>query len=273
VIHVGSKEQAASTEAGRTLRGLTALAGFRAWLVVVAALIGVFALQPFYSELIGPLSNIFPTACALGAFVSASLCLRRYGFGLRSFEAVWFCFALGTGLWVLAESSWAFYYFVLGVQVPYPSLADVFYIGGYLPIMAGLGAYLWTFRVAMSMRRLGFAIVVVGIATSLAMAFVLPVEFAKNLSLVNLVTDMIYPILDLVLLSLAILSLAIFYGGSIAKWWVLFGMGATLYVIADEFFLYQVAGGTYYNGGLDDLIFLLGYSVFALAFYAHRKEF
>ena len=86
-------------------------------------------------------------------------------------------------------------------------------------------------------------------------------------------TDMIYPTLDLTLLSLTILSLAIFIGGAIEKWWLFFGAGATLYVIGDEFFLYQVANGTYYNGSVDDLIFLLAYLTFALAFYVHRKEF
>ncbi|MDA4124079.1 MAG: hypothetical protein OK438_01320 [Thaumarchaeota archaeon] len=270
---MNSKETPKDLRGERRLQSLSSLLGFRVWLASTVALTTTFALQSFYPDLIGPLSNALPTVCASGAFASAFLCLRRYGFGLRSFEAVWFCFALGTGLWVFAEASWAIYYFVLDIQVPYPSLADVFYIGGYLPIIAGLGAYLGTFRVAMSRQRLGFAIVVIAISTVLAMAFVLPTELAKSLSPFNLMTDMIYPVLDLVLLSLAILSLAIFYGGTIARWWMLFGMGAILYVIGDEFFLYQAAGGTYYNGSLDDLLFLLAYLVLALAFYVHRKEF
>jgi hypothetical protein len=176
-------------------------------------------------------------------------------------------------MWVVAEATWAFYYFVIQIAVPYPSLADVFYMGGYIPIIAGLLGYLDTFHVALSGRRLGFAVVGIAAAVTLALLFVLPVELSQNLSAVNLLTDMLYPLLDLVLLSLAVVSLAIFAGGRIAKWWLLFGAGATLYVIGDEFFLYQVAHGTYYNGSVDDLIFLLGYLTFAMAFYAHRKEF
>jgi hypothetical protein len=270
---VSSGESTTDMKDGGRLQNLASLPGFRAWLVIVVTLTAIFALQPLYPSLIGPLSNVFPTACASGAFVSALICLRRYGFGLRTFEVVWFCFALGTGLWALAEASWAIYYFLLNIQVPYPSVADIFYIGGYFPIIIGLGAYLGTFRVAMSTRRLGLAIAIIGTAAALALAFVLPIESAQNLSLVNLATDLIYPILDLVLLSLAILSLAIFYGGSIAKWWMMFGLGAALYVMGDEYFLYQVAAGQYYNGGLDDLLFLLGYLILALAFYTHRKEF
>ena len=270
---MSSKEPPIDFGAERRMQSLSSLWAFKAWMASVAGLVAIFGFQSYYPNLIGPLSNVFPAVCASCAFASALLCLRRYGLGLRSFQAIWFFFALGTGLWIMAETTWAIYYFLLNTSVPYPSVADVFYIGGYFPIIAALGIYLGTFHVAMSRRRLGLAIVIIGIAVTLAMSFVLPVEFAKNLSFVNLMTDMIYPVLDLVLLSLAVLSLAIFYGGTIAKWWILFGVGATLYVIGDEFFLYQIARGTYYNGDLDDLIFLLGYLVFALAFYTHRKEF
>jgi hypothetical protein len=253
---------------------IVSLTGFRAWLVAMIAISLVFVFQPFYPSSIGPLSNVFPTVCALTMFLSSFACMKRYGFTLRlNFEAVWFLFTLGTGLWVLAEATWAFYYFILKVAVPYPSAADVFYVGGYFPIIAALLGYLDTFRVALTRRRLGYAAVVIGVAAALALVFVLPVELGKSLSAFNFITDMTYPALDLVLLSLAILALAIFVGGAIATWWVLFGAGAALYVIGDEFFLYQVAHGTYYNGSADDLIFLLGYLTFALAFYAHTKEF
>jgi hypothetical protein len=260
---------------GRQPEGFSSLLGFRAWLASVIAVSLVFALQPLYPGLIGPISNFLPAACAATAFISAVYCSRRYGFGLssRGFESVWSLFTLGTGLWILAEATWAFYYFILKVQVPYPSAADVFYVGGYLPIMAGLIGYLDMFRAGLSKRRLGFALVAIGVAVTLALTFVMPVELGRNLSAINVLTDMLYPVLDLVLVSLTILCLAIFLGGTIAKWWMIFGTGAILYVIGDEFFLYQVANHTYYNGSVDDLIFLLGYLTFALAFYVHRKEF
>ena len=253
---------------------MVALPGFRAWLVSIVGLSLVFVLQPLYPKSIGPLSNIFPTLCAMVAFLSSLSCMRRYGFSLKlNFQAIWSLFTLGTGLWAAAECTWAAYYFILKIAVPYPSLADIFYVGGYLPIIAGLLGYLNTFHVALTKRRLAYSFVAISVAVALALLFVLPVELGKNPPPLTFLTDMIYPALDLLLLSLAVLSLGIFVGGTIAKWWMIFGVGATLYVIGDEFFLYQVAHGTYYNGSVDDLIFLLGYLTFALAFYAHRKEF
>jgi len=259
---------------GKRVESLPSLIGFRAWLVSMIGVTLVFAFQSSYPAYIGPLSNVLPAACATTAFFSSFFCMRRYGFSLRlNFEAVWILFTLGMGLWALAEGSWAFYYFVLKVAVPYPSLADVFYMGGYIPIIAALLGYLDTFHEALTRRGLVFALFFIGIAVALALAFVLPIELAQELSVTAFLTDMIYPVLDLVLLSLTVLSLAIFAGGTIARWWMLFGAASAIYVVGDEFFLYQVAQGSYYNGSVDDLIFLLGYLTFALAFYVHRKEF
>ena len=253
--------------------GLSSLAGFRLWLAGATAVSIVFALQSFYASLIGPISNVLPTACALTAFLSSLSCMRRYGFKFRlNFEAVWFLFTLGTGLWALAESTWAYYYFILKVAVPYPSLADILYVGGYFPIIAALLGYLSTFHEGLTRRRLGIAALAIVVSVALALLFVLPVELGQSLPVPMFLTDMTYPVLDLVLISLTILSLAIFVGGAIARWWIFFGVASGLYVIGDEFFLYQVAHGTYYNGSVDDLIFLLGYLTFALAFYLHRRE-
>ena len=263
-----------SSRAKRGHQTLPSLPGFRLWAAAMVGVSLVYAFQSFYPDLIGPLSNILSVACALSAFMCSFSCLRRYGFSRRlDFGAIWLLLAAGTGMWVVAEATWAAYYFVAGVTLPYPSLADIFYAGGYLPILVGLLGYLDTFHAGLSRRRLAYALAGVGAAVSLALIFVLPVELAQSLAPLTLLTDMMYPVLDLVLLSLAIVSLAIFVGGRLASWWVLFGAGATLYVIGDEFFLYQVANGTYYNGNVDDLIFLLGYLTFAVAFYAHRKEF
>ena len=260
------------TEAPRA--GFFSEGAFRLWVIGVVGVSLAFALQDLYPSLIGPLSNVLPAGGAGVAFASALLCWRRYGFGLRrQFEAVWFMFSLGSGLWILAELAWATYYFFLNVEVPYPSIADIFYIGGYFPMLAGLVLYLRAFSVAMSRKRLSLALSAIGVAVTLAMAFVLPLELTEGLSPLNLLTDLAYPILDLALISLTVLALAIFIGGAISKWWVLFGGASVLYVIGDEYFLYQFAAGTYYNGSFDDLLFVLGYLALALAFYAHRREF
>ena len=247
---------------------------FWLWIVGMGGVSGAFLLQSYYPSFIGPLSNVLPSAGASFAFASALLCWRRYGFRVhRRFEAVWFLFTLGTGMWIVAEVTWAIYYFILNVPVPYPSVADVFYIGGYFPLILGLAFYYGAFSVALSRRRLVAAAISIVIVALVALGLVMPTELSKGLGPLSTLIDMIYPILDLILFSLTALCLAIFLGGRISRWWILFGAGSLLYVVGDEYFLYQVAAGTYYNGSIDDMFFILGYLTFAIAFHAHRREF
>ncbi len=42
--------------------------------------------------------------------------------------------ALGLFLWFIAEIVWTYHVYFLEVELPYPSLADVFYIAAYLPV-------------------------------------------------------------------------------------------------------------------------------------------
>ena len=247
---------------------------FRIFAVSVVLVTMVFGLQSYYPSLIGPISNVLPAAGASAAFLSALLCWKRYGFGSRTrFETIWLAFTLGTALWVLAELTWATYYFVLAVPIPYPSVADVFYVSGYFPMIGGLALYLGDFAGALSGRRLLAALLAIGASVTLALGLVVPVELSQGFTGIKIITDLAYPLLDLTLLSLTILCLAIFLGGSISKWWFLLGGAGALYVIGDEYFLYQVSVGSYYNGSVDDLFFILGYFAFAIAFYAHRREF
>jgi len=233
----------------------------------------VYGFQQFYPGFVGPLSNIVPAILATGAFVMALQNARRYGFRLRerNFDRIWFCFALGTLCWILAEASWAAYYFA-GVNVPYPGIPDVFYLSAYIPLSIAVFLYFRTFSGALTSSRRLFSIGVITTALILVVAVVLPEEQSNPRPLLTAATDWAYPTVDLILLSLIILSLAIFAGGTMSKWWYWLAGGIILDVVGDELFLYQVAQGTYYNGGIDDLIYVWAYLVVGIAYYLHRRE-
>jgi len=173
---------------------------------------------------------------------------------------------------LIAEITWAAYYFFLNIPIPYPSIADIFYLAAYVPLSIGVFMYFRAFSGALTRRRLIASVGTIAAATILVFTFVIPTELSIGNPPVETITDLAYPALDLVLFSLAVLSLAIFLGGSIGKWWILLAGAIILDIIADEYFLYLEAKGTYYNGSFDDLIYLWAYLIFALAFYVHKKE-
>jgi hypothetical protein len=247
-----------------------------AYLIISAILLlvtAVFGFQSFYPKLIGPISNVLPSILAGAALACAGLCVRKYGLKLsENFARMWFLFALGPVCWLIAEVTWATYYFFLNVPVPYPSIADIFYLAAYAPLSIGVFLYFRSFSGALPRRRLIASACTIVAAAILVFTFVIPTELSIGNGPIETITDLAYPALDLVLFSLAVLSLAIFLGGSIGKWWVLLVGAIILDIVADEYFLYLEAKGTYYNGSIDDLIYLWAYLIFALAFYVHKKE-
>ena len=233
----------------------------------------IFAFQGLYPGLIGPFSDVATPLLAGVAALSGFGSLRRYGtWGRDRFSLAWLGFALGIGLWFLGEVTWDIYADILMVPVPYPSVADVFYLGGYVPLTLGVYFYVRLFARALTRRRVAVAVLLVLAAGAVMTALLIAPVFAEVADPLTRFFDFAYPTLDLLVLSLTILGFLVFFGGSIAKSW-LFLLGAiALNVAADGLFTYLTAVGSYYSGSFDDLLFLWGYMLCALAFYVHRKE-
>lgn len=109
------------------------------------------------------------------------------------------------------------------------------------------------------------------VSASVTSALIVPMYGAEE-EMVTLVVDFAYPVLDLALFSMAILGLAVFYGGTIGKSWLLMNAAILCNVVGDFLFSYATIQETYYNGHICDLVFLYGYLLFLAAFYAHSKE-
>jgi len=241
-------------------------------LVLAVGLTLVYAFQSFYPEFMSPFSNaLFPFISGAVA-ISAIFALRRYRSGSNEFSLVWFCFTAGMLLWFLGETGWAFYTFVLGTEIPYPSIADVFWLGGYIPLLIALYLYVKMFASALSRRILGTVMAATLITAILVTIALINPVVGTDEDLITLITDFAYPLLDLVLFSMALLGLAVFQKGSLGKSWILITAGIILNTAGDFLFGYTTAQNTYYNGHPSELLFVWGYIVFTLAFYSHTKE-
>lgn len=243
--------------------------------LAASAILGlVFGLQSLYPSAIAGISDFFTPVLAGAATLSAVYALGNYRATTKNrLSLAWLGYAVGIALWFLGEVTWDVYIYVLGVPIPYPSVADVFYLAGYVPLILGVFSYIMIFREQVTRRRLAWAAALVLVLGSLmTLVFIAPVitEVADPLTRLF---DFAYPFLDLLMLSLAVVGLMIFYGGTVAKSWLLLIGAILLNVAADFLFTYLSATGTYYDGSFDDVLFLWGYILFALAFYVHKKEF
>lgn len=241
-------------------------------LIVVFFLILIYAFNNLYTNFMHIFSNLFPLIISGIAFLFSILAFKRYWTKSKEyFSIIWLCFSIGLGLWFLGETTWAIFTLILGVEIPFPSIADIFWLIGYIPIFISLFLYVKSFSKVLSNRAIYLAtIITIILLIVIFTTLIIPIfEFEFS---TNTIISSAYPILDVILLYIAILGLLIFYKGRIGKSWFFISLGLILYVIGDLFFNYFITYGGYYCGHTLELFFHFGYLSLILAFYIHIKE-
>jgi diguanylate cyclase (GGDEF)-like protein len=171
----------------------------------------------------------------------------------------WVLIAAGQASFVAGDLLWN--YFELVGEEPFPSFADVLYLGGYPFIAVGL--------LLLIRRRIGdgdrgglldAAILTTGAAV-LSWTFLMrPVVADTELDLLSLSISLAYPIADLILLGVAMGLLTT--AGARAPSFALLAASLAALVVADQFYALQTLEGTYVSGGAIDGIYLLAYILF-----------
>lgn len=228
----------------------------------------LYVLLQRFPEWLHYLSNIVEPAFSLIPLVMAAFSLRAHRHD-RWFGRVDIFLSVGFLFWFLGEFTWSFYALYLGIEIPFPSLADVFWLVAYPFVLIGMVAFVAPFKEAVNRRNILPASVVSVLATVLiVVGLVLPVLSFSNDMFGNVVS-LAYPMLDTALLFAAVMGVMVFWGGRIARGWYWLTAGAVLMSLADILFSYFVANGTYYEGHPLDLFFEFSYACFGLAIYEH----
>jgi len=171
----------------------------------------------------------------------------------------WILMAAGQASFVAGDLLWN-YFEVIGEE-PFPSFADVLYLGGYPFIAVGL--------LLLIRRRIGdgdrgglldAAILTTGAAV-LSWTFLMrPVVADTELDLLSLSISLAYPIADLILLGVA-MGLLTTAGARTPSFAMLAASLAAL-VVADQIYALQTLEGTYVSGSAIDGLYLLAYILF-----------
>ena len=241
---------------------------------VAVALLAVFLLQGYYPGAMETFVDVATPAAAGVAVLTALRTGKRYGPGSGAeFGRAWQLFLFGAVSWLIAEVTWSAYALLLNTPVPYPSLADVFYVAGYAFFGSGLMYYLKTFH-----QRLDRGDLVLVVGTLAVASFLVGVTLAGPVLLssappLTKAFDLMYPMLDVVLLAGAAFGLSVFRAGRLGRPWLLIVMAMLVDVAADVVFSYMYAQGTYAYGTASDLLYIWAYVILGLAFYQHGKEF
>jgi len=257
------------------LRSLRAV--YWAGLVVSFFLGLLYLFQAYYADSMTLITNMLAPLLAGFSAVSAFFALERYWDNLGSrLSKIWLYFTFGMALWFLGEATWAIYVLVLNVEIPYPSIADAFWLIGYVPLFIAIDLYVRLFRPALFKKMYFVCAAAVSVVSIALFAILAPPIISAEDNVLMLSISLAYPILDLILFAEAILGLLIFtmtkLKGKIGTAWLFINAGIFMNVIGDMLFGYATSQDAYFSGHPLDLFFYWGYILFALAFYTHMKE-
>jgi hypothetical protein len=218
-------------------------------------------------------SNIVFPITAGFMVVSCLLTLRRYGWKSRStYPLILLFVSVGISLWFLAELTVAIYTVYLNIEA-FPSLADIFYLGGYIWLFLALSMLFNMFQTVFSKKMFkAMAFPTVTTASVVSQVLLIPI-IVSNTNPITLAISFAYPILDLVLFAFSFSILLIFLKGGIGKAWFFLTLSILLATIADLLFSYLQLQGLFYEGHPVELLWLWSYITFILGLHIHRKEF
>jgi hypothetical protein len=192
-------------------------------------------------------------ACAWAAIRAAGK--DRIGWALMSVSA---------GLWAAGEVVWSIYEVGLGMQVPYPSLADVGFLAAVPFAIAGIRAFWSDARGTSARWRVWFDGLIVALAlTSTAWGFGLRTVWDSNSS--TKLLDLAYPVGDILIGTVLILAIRRATGQQKGRMALLLA-GVASYSVADSAFAYLSAQGNFGAvGNVIDTGWFAGFLMIALA--------
>jgi len=191
--------------------------------------------------------------------------------GLKSIQGKALLFlSLGVLFWFLGEFSWAYIEVFMGIEVPFPSIADIFWYIGY-PLF-GLGLfYIWKITGASvkcdikCLSALGFILLLIIISIYGSYPTIVDVE----MTLFEKIVSIGYVILDLILVIGGIFILLTFSKGNLVKPWIFIILSLIICTFADISFTF--AGSLYESGGLLDFLWDFDYILLAFGFFYYRQ--
>ena len=228
------------------------------WLAFLAA--GAVAVVLHANLETGSLTQSFVyDAIGASAVIVAFLAVHR----LRPDRPLpWLLMILGQALFVAGDLAWNWY--ELQGEEPFPSIADVLYLGGY-PFLA-LGLLLLIRRRLSDGDRGGLldAAILTAAVGILSWTFLMQPQVADSgLDPVSLAITLAYPLADLLLIGVAMGLLTT--PGSRTTSFRLLAISLVLLLVGDQIYALQNLEGTYVSGGPIDSLYLIAYLTFGAA--------
>jgi len=200
--------------------------------------------------------------------ILSSILVIRYGI-TGSHSASWILFTVAIGIWFVAELLYTYDTdYKIGDISSY--IPDLFYVLGYIVFFAFIVFYLKPIKNKISKKM------ILSTALISSSIFVPTLYFVYNKPIENnpeLVVNIIYLILDGIILAPSLIAIILFFRGEVNFLWIIISLGIIFDVAGDTTYLIERYNETFSVGSIADLFFIWTYVFFAFGVYNHVKMF
>ncbi len=169
---------------------------------------------------------------------------------------------VGMILWFFAESTWL--YLILVGEDPFPSIADLFWIAGYVPMVSALmmSARGIPLKFTPAVRMLW---IVLSVTMILIVASIEVIPLILEAPTLETLITVVYPSFDVLILSTILVIVLKFRSGAVSKAWGALVLGFLFTAVGDLWFIYAEWYGQY-QGVYDPVDYFLSLGYFAFIF-------
>ncbi|RPI93479.1 MAG: hypothetical protein EHM39_12835 [Chloroflexi bacterium] len=165
-------------------------------------------------------------------------------------RTVWFMLTIGLFLWLVGEIVWAYNDLFAEEELPYPSLADAGWLAGYVPLFVGFLLRFISLRTLPTGREIALIGAVILLMLVIGIVFVIEpmITYEGYEDRSTQVIDLLYPVGDLAVAFVALLSVVVLAGGMLSYPWLVLAGGFLVTSVADLLFSYATWNEIYLPG-------------------------
>lgn len=220
-------------------------------IMIIIWISGIFIIEyPFFE------ASLFQSIVAITTGSIAAILLLYLAFLYKISTRVGkIYFTLGVGMLELAIGDFIYSYYELFTDIdPFPSIADIFYLSSYIPLIIGLILQMKLLKITLSYQEKIFIAIIFGVICFFVVTTVIilpPYDYRPLLEkeIIEYVISIYYPIYDLVLILCIMVVLTKLRHGEINIAWILMLTGFLLITMADILFTWVQ------NGSEEELLF------------------
>lgn len=172
--------------------------------------------------------------------------------------------AIANLLFALGSFLWSIYNIFMQIEIPYPSLVDVFYIIMPINYAIAIGSLLQIYKSSTKTSTAIISVIIFTILASIMFFLVGRPEISRELSFWENFFNFAYPLSNSVYVSAGV-ALLVIAGGKIFRGILIWVLAMFTIAIADQLFTYRASLDLAWNGDIADQIYVLSAIIFTYA--------